>query len=215
MASQVGTTILDPARINSVSGRFSGSTDPRVISQLARFGELFLRWNERINLASARTGPELIERHFADAFAARSFVGDHAKVADVGTGGGLPALPLALLLPLASFDLFEPIAKKAAFLRTAVRELGIADRVRIHVTAVGLPLDAPRNQHELFDVAMSRATFAPAVWLPLGRTHFHDHGRVLVFATDQSVVGLPAAQEVLHYDRSRQLLVYSATGAPP
>lgn len=174
-----------------------------------------MRWNERINLASARTGPELIERHFADAFAARSFVGDHAKVADVGTGGGLPALPLALLLPAASFDLFEPIAKKAAFLRTAVRELDIGDRVRVHVSAISLPLDSPWNDQEPFDVAMSRATFAPAVWLPLGRALIHRHGRVLVFGTDQSVIGLPAAQEVLHYDRSRQLLAYSAVEALP
>jgi 16S rRNA (guanine527-N7)-methyltransferase len=199
--------MAETARIEAVSRRFGESVDPGAVSALIRFSALFLRWNGQINLAAARTGEDLIDRHFADAFAARRFVGSGDRVADVGTGGGLPAIPLALLRPLAHFDLFEPIAKKVAFLRTAVRELALGDRVQIHARSLGLSLDGALAG--TFDLATSRATFAPADWLPLGRALVRPEGRVLVFATTQSAVGLPLPDDEVEYDPNRRLLMFS------
>ena len=75
----------------------------------------------------------LVGEHFPDAFALARKLEQPARVIDVGSGGGLPAIPLALLRPRLAITLVEPIAKKAAFLRTAIRELGLGDRVSVHV----------------------------------------------------------------------------------
>src|SRR3954470_21367928 len=98
------------------------------VAALCTYGEALLRWNARINLTAARSIEVLVAEHFPDAFALARHLEEPARAIDVGSGGGLPALPLALLRPVLTLELCEPIAKKAAFLRTAIRELGLGAR---------------------------------------------------------------------------------------
>jgi 16S rRNA (guanine(527)-N(7))-methyltransferase RsmG len=145
---------------------------------LARFGTLLLTWNAHINLTGASSLDDLADEHLPDSFALASRFADGApaRAIDVGSGGGLPALPLALLRPALTLRLVEPIAKKAAFLRTATRELGLRDRVTVHVgraEALG-PGD--------FDAALSRATFAPELWASIGAPLVRPGGRVFLLA---------------------------------
>jgi 16S rRNA (guanine527-N7)-methyltransferase len=145
-------------------------------TRLERFYELLLVWNRQINLTGARSLDELLSEHLPDSFALSRLVPPGASVADVGSGGGLPALPFALLRPDAPLTLFETRAKRVAFLRTAVRELAIASaRVagRFAPTLLG--------DGERFDVASSRATFPPEEWMSLARQGLHEGGRVVVF----------------------------------
>ncbi|MES1204299.1 MAG: 16S rRNA (guanine(527)-N(7))-methyltransferase RsmG [Pseudomonadota bacterium] len=173
---------------------------------LAGFGDLFLHWNQRINLGGLLTPENFVSRHLLDAFAARRFLasGDHAI--DVGSGGGLPALPLAVLCPDVRFDLHEPTGKKVAFLRTAVRALGLGGRVSVNAARVEVPLAAGLGGR--FDVALSRATFAPADWLALGRALVKSAGRVLVFAAGNSGSALPSPSHSRAYASDRRLLVF-------
>ena len=110
---------------------------------------------------------------------------DHpARVVDVGSGGGLPAIPLALLRAELTVALVEPIAKKAAFLRTAIRELEIGDRVSVRVTrGEALAQTIVADPGSAFDVAISRATLAPQKWLALGARLVRPGGRVFALAT--------------------------------
>jgi 16S rRNA (guanine527-N7)-methyltransferase len=205
-------TRLDP-QIESEAREFGLELDAATVSRLVRFAALFLKWNEHINLGSVPSGQELVDRHFVDAFAAVRFVPDSARVVDVGSGGGLPAIPLAIVRRDLELDLFEPIHKKAAFLRTAIRELELAPRVRVHTVTVSSPRDVePAGP---FDVAMSRATLEPGEWLALGRQLIRSGtGRVLVFATAQAEPELPAAVDVVAYGRGRRLLAYAMEDAP-
>jgi 16S rRNA (guanine527-N7)-methyltransferase len=168
---------------------------------LLGYADLLLTWSARINLTGARTAVTVVAEHFTDAFALASRLSRPAQVIDVGSGGGLPALPLAILRPELSIDLSEPIAKKAAFLRTAIRTLGLGGRVRVDPRRGEAIADAAPGR---FDVATSRATFAPALWLALGRRLVRPGGRVFALAAvDAAPAGLPA----LVYHGGRRTLV--------
>ncbi len=140
-----------------------------VAKQLEAFSALVAQWNARIDLTAARSAEQLCEVLFADALmlADEALVPHGARVLDVGSGAGAPALPLALLRPDISLVLLEPLQKRVAFLRTAVGTLaGLAGRVVVREGK--LDPRAPVVGGAPFDVAMARATFAPEVWLPLG-----------------------------------------------
>lgn len=199
-------TRLEP-QIASEAHEFGLELDAATVGRLARFAALFLKWNDHINLGSVSSGQELVERHFVDAFAAVRFVPDSARVLDLGSGGGLPAVPLAIVRGDLELDLFEPVHKKAAFLRTAIRELELAPRTRVHTVTVSSSRDIEPASG--FDVAMSRATLEPAEWLALGKQLIREGtGRVLVFATAQSEPQLPPAVGVVAYRRNRRILAY-------
>jgi 16S rRNA (guanine527-N7)-methyltransferase len=126
-------------------------------------------------------------------------------VIDVGSGGGLPAIPLALLRPELAFELCEPIAKKAAFLRTALRELDLGGRATVR-TARGetVAKEIEKGGPRAFDVAISRATLAPEKWLALGRRLVRPGGRVFVLTTPEV---LPALGDRDVYDDGRHALI--------
>jgi 16S rRNA (guanine527-N7)-methyltransferase len=195
---------LDPAQIGAVAARVAVALTESQARRLAAFGDLFLRWNEKINLGGVITPTGLVEQHFLDAFAAARFVGPMDSVVDVGAGGGLPAIPLALLRPQATFELYEPTTKKVAFLRTAIRDLALGVYVTVRQARLEDPL--PLSILARFDVATSRATFPPGRWIDLGRRLVRPGGRVVVFGTDEEVPGRPDAAEIYRYAPNRRLL---------
>ncbi|MBC8134184.1 MAG: 16S rRNA (guanine(527)-N(7))-methyltransferase RsmG [Deltaproteobacteria bacterium] len=197
---------VDPLLIERVAARAGLALDVALVTALARFGDLFLLWNEKINLGGRIDATELVERHFLDSFVAAQFIAPHQSVIDVGSGGGLPAIPLALVRPLTRFELHEPVGKKVAFLRTAVRDLDLGARVKVLAERVEAPTSSSVPQH--FDVAMSRATLSPGTWLTLGRLLVQPRGRVLVFATDEEADGCVGPTKVLGYGVNRRLLSF-------
>lgn len=73
----------------------------------------------------------LWERHVLNSLAVSGFIGQDATVVDVGSGAGLPGIPLALARPDLLLTLLEPLERRAKFLTLAVDELGLGDRVRV------------------------------------------------------------------------------------
>jgi 16S rRNA (guanine527-N7)-methyltransferase len=175
---------------------------------VARYCELLLRWNERINLTGARTLDELLREHLPDSFALAALVGAQARVIDVGSGGGLPAVPFSLLRPDAAVTLVEPRAKRVAFLRTAVRELGLA------CTVVAGRVDTVKDR---FDVASSRATFPPAEWLQEGSRLVVPGGHVLFLVHETAELPFPLAEphQLLRYRAGEQDRVAAALVQAP
>jgi len=186
------------------------------VQGLADFVELFLEWNARINIGGARTEVALVDEHLVDAVVAASLVPKTGRFVDVGSGGGLPAIPLALMLPGVAIDLFEPIAKKVAFLRTAVRALDLGDRVRVFDERIDE--DAPRSgvagAPGMYEVALSRATMAPDQWLALGSSLVVPGGRVVLFERRGAVLGRSAEVVKTYGDRQLSIHRTDATPAP-
>lgn len=198
---------MSPAEIRAVALAAGQDLDGDAVGRLAAFGRLFLTWNAHINLGSARASAELLDRHFRDAFAACRFIAESDAVVDVGAGGGLPIIPVALVRRGATYDLYEPVGKKVAFLRTAVREMGLSDSVRVHPSRLDLPV--PIGVAGRFDVASSRATFPPGRWLTLGQELVRPGGRVLVFGTTGLPPGCPAPSEDFKYASDRHLFAFA------
>jgi 16S rRNA (guanine527-N7)-methyltransferase len=99
---------------------------PRLLDYLA----LLQRWNSAYNLTAIRDPREMLVKHLFDSLAMHPFVGAEANVqslADLGTGPGLPGIPLAIAKPELQVALVESNGKKARFLREAVRELGLGN----------------------------------------------------------------------------------------
>lgn len=153
----------------------------RVRGELLQFAELVALWNARMDLTAAKGDAQLAEVLFADALVlARSeLIPDKAQVLDVGSGAGAPAIPLAILRPDLHITLLEPLRKRTAFMRTACGSIGnLAARTRVLDGKVNV--DRPEVAGAPFDVALARATFAPDVWLGVGRSLAR---RVLVLHT--------------------------------
>ncbi|MGH8041386.1 MAG: 16S rRNA (guanine(527)-N(7))-methyltransferase RsmG [Rudaea sp.] len=97
---------------------------PDECERLLDYLELLSRWNAAFNLTAVRTPADMIARHLLDSLAVAPFVrGD--GLADLGSGAGLPGIPLAILEPARQFVLIDSNGKKVRFLREAVRTLAL------------------------------------------------------------------------------------------
>jgi 16S rRNA (guanine527-N7)-methyltransferase len=142
---------------------------------LAAFVELLLRWNKVHNLTGVRGADEVVDRHLVESFALRALIkGTH--VADVGSGGGLPGVPLAIAEPERRFTLIESRAKRVHFLRHVVGELKLTNAGVAHSRAEDLRVERP------FDTVLARAVAPPAELLSVCR-HLTAPGSVLLLLT--------------------------------
>jgi 16S rRNA (guanine527-N7)-methyltransferase len=155
-----------------VTDLFALSLSP-YLEKLNQFSSLFLQWNRRINLSSARS-PEEVEAHIRDSLYVIPHLHACPRVLDVGSGGGFPVVVAAICLPSLSFTALEPIHKKHAFLRTAAREL---DLVNLDPLPVRVEDHATRD----YDAATARATFDLREWILLGLQLVRPGGLVLGF----------------------------------
>jgi 16S rRNA (guanine527-N7)-methyltransferase len=179
--------------------------DRTQVEALSSYADTLLRWNARINLTAARSIDVLVAEHFVDAFALAGKLEQPARVIDIGSGGGLPAIPLALLRPGLAIELCEPIAKKAAFLRTAIRELGLGERAVVRVArGEAVAAASPRA----FDVAISRATLAPEKWLALAARLVRPGGRIFALTAAEALPGQPDRE--LYLEGRRALVEVAA-----
>ncbi|NCT66592.1 MAG: 16S rRNA (guanine(527)-N(7))-methyltransferase RsmG [Rhodanobacteraceae bacterium] len=96
------------------------------VERLLDYVELLARWNAAYNLSAVRDPVEMVTRHLLDSLAVAPLV-EGATLADLGSGAGLPGIPLAIVAPQRQVTLVDSNGKKARFLRAAVRELGLAN----------------------------------------------------------------------------------------
>ncbi len=96
------------------------------VQQIQEYTRLLLKWNEAINLTAIRDPLEILYRHICESMFAASVVPlGRGRLADVGSGGGFPGLPLKILCPQLELFLIESNVKKATFLAEVVRDLGL------------------------------------------------------------------------------------------
>ena len=96
------------------------------VLQIQQYIKILLTWNEKVNLTAIRDPLEILYRHFCESmYAAEAIPLNDGRLADVGSGGGFPGLPLKIMRPDLQVFLVESNIKKVTFLAEVIRELGL------------------------------------------------------------------------------------------
>ncbi len=106
--------------------------------KLLAFRDLLLKWNKTYNLTALRDPEQAISHHLLDSLAILPHVGDGALL-DVGSGGGLPGIPLAIARPQLPVSMVDTVQKKATFLQQAAIQLGLKNVAVHHARVEELP----------------------------------------------------------------------------
>ncbi len=167
--------------------------DASLAAPLRRYLELLARWNRTYNLTAIRDPGEMVTLHLLDSLSMHAHVRGVARLADLGTGAGLPGIPLAIALPELQVTLVESNGKKARFLREAVRTLGLAN-VRVAESRAEA-LDMPGA----FDAITARAMATLADLVTAGGHLLAPGGRLLAMKgarPDAEIADLPPGWRV-------------------
>ena len=157
-----------PTEFHEAASALGIAFDPGDLERLSRYLELLYEANQRMNLTAVRDRDEAWSRHILDSLSLVPVLAsvEPAFVIDIGSGGGLPGIPLAIVTPSARFVLLEATGKKAAFLQEVVEQLGL-DNVRI-VSSRAEEAAAHGSAHRgSFDLVTARAVGPLPVLLEL------------------------------------------------
>jgi 16S rRNA (guanine527-N7)-methyltransferase len=161
-----------------------------VATAFAEYYDLLARWNRKINLTSLREPDEAIDRLLLEPLAASRFLPEWVgQLMDVGSGGGSPAIPLMLSAPHLSLTMVESKVRKSAFLREAVRHLGLDARVE---NARYEELLTRPELHESHDAISIRAVRVDPRSLVTLQAFLRPHGVFMLFRGPDGASEAPA-----------------------
>lgn len=121
------------------------------LEKLLKYLDLLQRWNKAFNLTAIRDPLQMVRLHLLDSLAIHPYVQELRSIIDVGTGPGLPGIPLAILNPEINFTLLDSNGKKTRFLFQAINELKLSN-----VSEINHRVEA-YQPNQLFDAVISRA----------------------------------------------------------
>ncbi|BCT92156.1 ribosomal RNA small subunit methyltransferase G [Lysobacter helvus] len=198
--------------------------DAALATPLLAYLALLVRWNSTYNLTAVRDPREMVAKHLLDSLAMHphvaSIAAEGGALADLGTGAGLPGIPLAIVHPGLQVALVESNGKKTRFLREAVRKLGLAN-VRVIESRIERVAEPGR-----FDAITARALATLPLIVELGGALLRPGGVLLAmkgaWPVDE-IAALPAGWQVRGaapltvpgLDAERHLIVVERAGDAP
>jgi len=132
--------------------------EPQLVEKLLRFIEELHQWNQAFNLTAVREPDRMVTLHLLDSLAVAPWI-EGGNLLDVGSGAGLPGLPLALVQPDREFTVLDGNGKKARFMRHAVRALELTN---VKVIKSRIQAHQPENG---YDCIISRAFAMPGEFI--------------------------------------------------
>lgn len=142
---------------------------------LERFADRLLAWNRKVNLTAITAPAELAEKHLVDSLVLLPAVAGARTLLDVGSGAGIPGIPLSCARRDLSVTCCDGVAKKIAFVKAVSAELGLSVR-GVAARAEGEP---EREGLPRADAVVSRALADPDRWVPLGARYLAEGGTLL------------------------------------
>lgn len=151
------SAVVTPAQSNIAQALRDGLSELRLpctedaVQKLAQYIELLSKWNRVYNLTAVRDSRQMVDLHVLDSASVVHRLAGVTRLLDVGTGAGLPGIPLAVLRPDVRVTLLDTVAKKTTFVRQAINEL------KLNNAAVVTDRVEKYRPPELFEVVISRA----------------------------------------------------------
>ena len=187
-------------------------TEPAAAAQIAgdrlevlrAFASDLAQRGEPLGLIGPLEPPRLWTRHILNSAILAPLVKEGAKVADIGTGGGMPGLGLAIVRPDAQFKLIEPMERRCAWLNEQVERLGLEN--------VEVKRGRAEEFHDAFEVdqVTARAVTALRKLVPLAAPLLRDGGELLLLKGDSVQNEIDAAEKIMRkfkvHDMSIELL---------
>jgi 16S rRNA (guanine527-N7)-methyltransferase len=174
-----GAGHADLARaIHDECGRLGIEIPPDSLQRLAAYAASHWAWNERLNLTRHTDVPRFVSRDMGDAAAIAAHLARGERVLDVGTGGGVPGVLLAILRPDLKVELSDSVAKKARAVAAIVAETGLD--VPVHTGAAQALVAARPAGPGRFDTLVVRAVAPLAKLLGWFEPLAESYGRMLV-----------------------------------
>ena len=167
--------------------------DAALAEPLLAYLALLARWNATYNLTAIRDPREMLVKHLLDSLAMHAHLDGIGNLADLGTGPGLPGIPLAIARPDLQVVLVESNGKKARFLREAVRQLKLGNA---NVAESRIEAFDARGR---FDAITARALATLPLILELGGHLLKPEGRLLAMkgvVPEDEIAALPAGWRV-------------------
>ena len=186
-------TPLNDLRPDLESGLRQLGLDVALAEPLLAYLALLARWNATYNLTAIRDPREMLIKHLLDSLAMHPHLDGIDSLADLGTGPGLPGIPLAIARPRLQVSLVESNGKKARFLREAARQLKLVN-VAVAESRIEA-FDAPGR----FDAITARALATLPLILELGGHLLKPEGRLLAMkgvVPEDEIAALPAGWRV-------------------
>ena len=168
--------------------------DPALATPLLAYLTLLARWNQTYNLTAIRDPREMLTKHLLDSLAMHAHLDGIERLADLGTGPGLPGIPLAIARPNLQVTLVESNGKKARFLREAVRQLKLGNAI---VAETRIEAFHPPAR---FDAITARALASLPLIIELGGHLLAPQGRLLAMKgvrPEDEIAALPAGWQLL------------------
>ncbi|MFZ6771588.1 16S rRNA (guanine(527)-N(7))-methyltransferase RsmG [Undibacterium sp. SXout7W] len=186
------TSILRTMLINGV-GELGLELNNDQIDNIMSYLKLLSKWNAVYNLTAIRDQSEMVKQHLLDSLSATPAFKQTRRVLDVGAGGGLPGVILAIVYPQTSVSMIDTVSKKTAFLTQVKTELGLKN-VTVHTGRV-----EALEVTEKFDVITSRAFSELCNFINWSGHLLADGGQFIAMkgvAPDKEIERLPEGWEV-------------------
>ena len=173
-AHSLRLTEIDREHLRAGAAALGIELDASMVANLVRFADVLDLWGSRTNLISCGSAHELVERHFLDSLAVAPLLPDRGTIVDLGTGAGLPGIPLAIVRPDQVFVLVESRRRRASFLREARRTLELANVEVLEQRGEVVPV---WHEHGATGV-VSRAVWSDESFLEIAAKWLQPGGRV-------------------------------------
>jgi 16S rRNA (guanine527-N7)-methyltransferase len=164
-------------RLRAGLGQFDLELSAEKLHQQIAFSEELLRWNRRINLTAIRNPEEALEKHLLDSLLLLNYVTASGRLLDMGSGGGLPGIPLAIARPELQLVSVDAVGKKISFQKHIQRKLGLNNFQPLHARLE--EIDRFLSPAELFDQAVARAFTSLPLLCALARPWLKKNGELL------------------------------------